>query len=328
MKIRYRGPSGTGSVGVSDDVTVAELIVALEAQIGLGAISVKFGWPLQTLAAHQANLPIRSLGLQRESLTVVPLEGGAPVAGSKTVAVDAQLAANLSYGSGEDVKVDMPESHTTLVLRVMPDDGDCMFTAVGGALGGIAPLGASATPEWTPAALRRLVVDTIRRNPIKYDANFLGSTPNLYCARLLDGMWGGAIELSILSELFALEIYSIDVKTGKAYQFGEQKNYEQFVVVIYSGVHYDRVAEAATEGAMNLVEFDVTRWETACNERIIHRARDICQILHDRHYYTSVSDFIVLCNECHELLQGEKAITHHARQTGHSGVTEVADTTV
>ena len=28
-----------------------------------------------------------------------------------------------------------------IVLRVMPDDGDCMFTAVGGALGGLVPLG-------------------------------------------------------------------------------------------------------------------------------------------------------------------------------------------
>jgi len=121
----------------------------------------------------------------------------------------------------------------------MPDDGDCMFTAVGGALGGLVPLGASSgvVAEWTPAALRRLVVDTIRADPVKYNANFLGLTPDKYCNNLLGGMWGGAIELSILSELFSLEIYSVDVKTGKAYQFGEQRNYEQFAVVIYSGIH-------------------------------------------------------------------------------------------
>lgn len=75
-----------------------------------------------------------------------------------------------------------------------------------------------------------------------------------------------------------------------------------------------------------MVEFDVTRWNTVGNERILRRTQDICKILQDRHYYTSVSDFIVVCNECGDLLQGEKAIAQHARLTGHSGVTEIADT--
>lgn len=78
---------------------------------------------------------------------------------------------------------------------------------------------------------------------------------------------------------------------------------------------------------MNMVEFDMTRWNTTGNERIIRHAQEICKILRDRHYYTSVSDFVVVCNECQVVLQGEKAISHHVRLTGHSGVTEIADTT-
>jgi ubiquitin thioesterase OTU1 len=114
-----------------------------------------------------------------------------------------------------------------------------MFTAVGGALRGLVPPGgaSSGASEYTPSTLRRIVVDAIRDNPTKFDVNFLGASPSRYCERMLGGMWGGGIELSILSELFCLEIYSIDVKTGKAYQFGEQQGYEEFCVVIYSGVH-------------------------------------------------------------------------------------------
>ncbi|KAI1147361.1 hypothetical protein F4825DRAFT_437620 [Nemania diffusa] len=341
MRIRFRGPSGGGFLELADDATVAHLLSALTAEIGSGAIAVKFGWPLQTLAADQADVPVRELGLQRENLTIIPVESPAqqPSSGPAAAApaapaaadpgpaeLDAQLAATLSFGSGEDVKVEMPESRTNLVLRVMPDDGDCMFTAVGGALGGLVPLGASSgTSEYTPATLRRIVVDAIRESPFRFDANFLGARPDRYCDRLLDGMWGGGIELSILSDIFRVEICSVDVQTSKAYHFGEQQEYDQFCVVIYSGVHYDRVAEAATEGAMGMVEFDVTRWNSVGNERILRRTQEICKILRDRHYYTNVSDFVVVCNDCHELLQGENAITQHARLTGHSGVTEIVD---
>ncbi|KAI0424895.1 hypothetical protein F5Y09DRAFT_124248 [Xylaria sp. FL1042] len=354
MRIRFRGPSGGGFLELAEDATVTQLLSALEAETGSGAgtVAVKFGWPLQTLDVNQGDLAVRQLGLQRENLTVVPVQTleqqqqqqqqppataststvtfiAVPQPGeaaATSVDLDAQLAASLSYGSGEDVKVEMPESRTNLVLRVMPDDGDCMFTAVGGALGGLVPLGASSrTDEHTPAALRRLVVGAIRENPVRFDANFLGARPDTYCDRLFSGMWGGGIELSILSEIFRVEICSVDVKTGKAYHFGEQQGFEEFCVVIYSGVHYDRVAETAVEGAMGMVEFDVSRWNAAGNERILRRSQDICQILRDRHYYTSVSDFVVMCNECHEILQGEKAITRHYKVTGHSGVTEIED---
>ncbi|KAI1117826.1 hypothetical protein F5Y14DRAFT_402104 [Nemania sp. NC0429] len=336
MRIRFRGPSGGGLLELADDATVAQLLLALRAETGSGPIAVKFGWPLQTLAADQGDLRVRELGLQRENLTVVPLESveqqpavvAHPAADSGIAELDAQLAANLSYGSGEDVKADMPESRTTLVLRVMPDDGDCMFSAVGGALGGLIPLGASSgSNEYTPATLRRMVVDAIREDPLRFDANFLGDPPDKYCRRLLDGMWGGGIELSILSEIFRVEIRSVDVQTGTAYHFGEQQDYDEFCIVIYSGIHYDRVAEVTSEGAMSMVEFDVTRWNTVGNESILERTQEICQILRDRHYYTNVSELVVVCNQCQEVLQGNKAITQHARLTGHSGVTEIVDST-
>lgn len=129
MRIRFRGPSGGGFLELADDATVAHLLSALTAEIGSGAIAVKFGWPLQTLAADQADVPVRELGLQRENLTIIPVESPAqqPSSGPAAAApaapaaadpgpaeLDAQLAATLSFGSGEDVKVEMPESRTNL----------------------------------------------------------------------------------------------------------------------------------------------------------------------------------------------------------------------
>ncbi|KAI8627514.1 hypothetical protein F5Y19DRAFT_169030 [Xylariaceae sp. FL1651] len=339
MKIRYRGPSGGGVLELAEDATVAGLMADLKSVTGSKAITVKFGWPLQTLAANQEHLQVRSLGLQRESLTVIPHESSADQSTTSAIAaqpgaghhggavLDEELAAGMANNSGESIEVYMPESDSNLVLRVMPDDGDCMFTAVSGALTGLLqPGGSSGTSEYTPALLRRIVVDAIRDNPAKFDASFLGDKPSKYCERMLrSGVWGGAIELSILSEAFHLEICSFDVERGTMYHFGEARGYEQFCVVIYSGIHYDRVAETLSKGTMNMADFDVTRWNTAGNERVLQHSRELCKILHDRHYYTNVSDFVVTCNECGDILQGQGAIAQHARQTGHTGVTEVAD---
>jgi ubiquitin thioesterase OTU1 len=85
----------------------------------------------------------------------------------------------------------------------MPDDNSCMFTAVGGALGIDDP----------SRVLRQQVVDYILSNPDEYPKVVLGDEPARYTSRMkqLD-TWGGAIELSILSKIYDIEISSIDVK--------------------------------------------------------------------------------------------------------------------
>lgn len=89
------------------------------------------------------------------------------------------------------------------VLRVMPDDNSCMFTAFGGAI---------ALDD--PARhLRQKVADYIMAHPEKYSKVILGDDPARYTHRMKQSdTWGGAIELSILSDIYDIEICSIDVK--------------------------------------------------------------------------------------------------------------------
>ena len=85
----------------------------------------------------------------------------------------------------------------------MPDDNSCMFTAFGGALG-------LENPSLT---LRRQVAEYILEHPEQYTKAILGDEPWRYRARMLEmDTWGGAIELSILSDIYKVEISSIDVK--------------------------------------------------------------------------------------------------------------------
>jgi len=144
--------------------------------------------------------------------------------------------------------------------------------------------------------------------------------------------WGGAIELSILSDIYDLEISSIDVKASpvllpkrpwnpqanvfqslRVDRFGEGK--ANRVIILYSGIHYDRIAFC-----MDLsypVEADVTRWATDDDE-VLDKARQLARRLQNLHYYTDTTDFVIKCEVCNWIGQGTREAAKHERETGHS----------
>jgi ubiquitin thioesterase OTU1 len=143
--------------------------------------------------------------------------------------------------------------------------------------------------------------------------------------------WGGAIELSILSDIYDIEISSIDVKASSRYscasrawspnisqslridRFGEGK--VNRVIILYSGIHYDRIGFC-----MDLsypVEVDVTRWSTEDDE-VLEKALQLAQRLQSLHYYTDTTDFVIKCEICNWIGQGTREAAKHERETGHS----------
>lgn len=206
----------------------------------------------------------------------------------------------------------------------MPDDNSCMFTAVGGALRGLNS--AVADKNYSAPELRRIVVSHIEANPEKYSAAILGKAPLAYCHNILQpDTWGGEIELAILSEIFAIEIDVIDVKTGTVYRIGEGNGYAQRCAVVYSNIHYDRLAEVFVEGQEEM-DFDVTRWAVDGSDHIIAHAKELCRVLRDKHhYYTSTSDFVVRCDICQWIGQGQESVVRHVKETGHQSITEIKD---
>jgi ubiquitin thioesterase OTU1 len=92
-----------------------------------------------------------------------------------------------------------------VVLRIMPSDNSCLFTAFGGAL-----------PTQIPAPrLRKMMADFIAEHPGEYTEAVLGSSPAQYSRSIQDpDRWGGGIELSILSSIFDIEICTFDVQAS------------------------------------------------------------------------------------------------------------------
>lgn len=89
----------------------------------------------------------------------------------------------------------------------MADDNSCLFTAFGGAV----------QIDDPSAKLRGEIAKYIEVHPDVYTKVILDNMePSRYIKRLLDtDSWGGAIEMGILSEIFDIQICSIDVEVGQ-----------------------------------------------------------------------------------------------------------------
>jgi hypothetical protein len=82
-------------------------------------------------------------------------------------------------------------------------------------------------------------------NPTQWTAAILGQPPTAYSAWILDPKhWGGAIELAILSQYYAVEIAALQIETTKLYVYSEGQ-YKQRVYLVYTGIHYDVLVSAA-----------------------------------------------------------------------------------
>lgn len=220
------------------------------------------------------------------------------------------------------------------VLRVMPDDNSCMFTSVGGAIPIADPSG----------ILRKEIAEYILNHPQEYTKAILGEEPARYVRRMRDkDTWGGAIELSILSDIYKIQICSVDVKASGLHcsttrpstkcgpltnadvqslridKFGE--NMDTRCIVLYSGIHYDRIA--FTMDLSHPVEFDVTQWSTDDDE-VLAMAVRLAEKLNRMHYYTDTTDFVIKCEVCNWIGQGTKEAAAHEKETGHSRFGEMA----
>lgn len=369
MRARFRGPGGTGVLSLDDEATVGQVFDQIREKSGIGAFSLKYGYPLQTLEVSQKDETARSLGLNGETLTIVPEESAAPrpapAPAPASASAPAPSVSSASFGGlghgpvgvpgldnpqppakgPEGVSIPWAEREGTLreylhsparafrnalqllssvnvpvtVLRVMPDDNSCLFTAFGGALPKQIPV-----PE-----LRRMVADYVLAHQDEYNEGILSMPPHEYATKIQGrDRWGGAIEMAIFSRLFDVQIYTIDVKGQNPYTFGEDK--ESRCILVYSGIHYDRVAFSPSEPPFQTSdlppELDRTLWPIRDTE-VLDKAQSLVAQLNEMHYYTDPTEILLRCDVpgCEWIGSGEKAGSQHAQQTGHTALQEIED---
>ncbi|KAL2163738.1 hypothetical protein VTH06DRAFT_5797 [Thermothelomyces fergusii] len=306
IQISLRAPNGQSRVQIDDDATLKELVELVKEKTGLNNFTLKYGYPLKSLDISPSlqSTSIKELKLRGETIVVAPVDTTPPAPVSQPAPAEPKQKPFTPKGiEPDETSLEWPERGGYIVLRVMPDDNSCMFTAFGGAIG-------LQNPSKT---LRDQVADYILNHPNEYNKAILGEEPLVYTSRMrrMD-TWGGAIELSILSDIYNIEISSIDVKSLRVDRFGENKSNR--VIILYSGIHYDRIAFC-----MDLsypVDVDVTQWPTD-DEEVLNKARQLAKRLQSLHYYTDTTDFVIKCELCNWIGQGTREAAKHERETGH-----------
>ena len=169
-------------------------------------------------------------------------------------------------------------------------------------------------------SLRCIIADAVAEDPVTYSEAFLGRPNEEYCIWIKDeSSWGGAIELSILSRYFGVEIDVIDTQSGRVDRFGQSENYNTRVLLIYDGIHYDPLVmeSADADGATISTVFPTS------DDAVLSQALEIGAEAKSCRQFTNVSNFTLRCLVCQTLLRGQKDAMEHGRRTGHSNFGEV-----
>ncbi|ORY89221.1 hypothetical protein BCR43DRAFT_567260 [Syncephalastrum racemosum] len=312
MRLRVRHPQGALTL---DDATETQTIQELKAQIAnsisvpVHTVQVAGGFPprpfaddLKTLADSGIRngdaLSVTLLSDNSATPTSTAPAAPVPVPPVPVPPVPAPPVSSSPPAATPTTSAPTSEAVDTdsgfLVLRTMEDDNSCLFRSI-------------------------VVASAIQNDPIEYPDVTLGQKREKYVEWIKkDASWGGAIEIAILSKHFGVEIDSIDVQTGRVDRFGEG-NYDERVLVIYSGIHYDAIALAPMLESPE--DFDQTRFPVD-DGSVLTAASQLAAKLREQHRYTDMANFTLKCNQCQKGLIGESDARNHAAATGHTHFVE------
>lgn len=88
--------------------------------------------------------------------------------------------------------------------------------------------------------MRQIIAQHVANDKESYNEAILGKPNDDYCTWIQKPeTWGGAIEVSILSNFYGIEIAVVDITNGIINRFGEDKNFGMRVFLLFDGIHYD-----------------------------------------------------------------------------------------
>jgi ubiquitin thioesterase OTU1 len=207
-----------------------------------------------------------------------------------------------------------------MILREIPDDNSCLFNAIGYVLENKclykAPqLRDSKHKTVNTTFISLVVAEYILARPLTYTTAVLGQKPSDYARWIRQSdKWGGAIELSIFSEIYGVEIASFDVQTGRMDLFGEGKGYHNRVYLQYTGIHYEAFAQSPKPDAPQSQD---TALFPSADQLVLEQVRELVQVAKAAHRYTDTSGFALRCDDCQVGIKGQGEAQKHAQQTGH-----------
>ncbi|XP_026482772.1 ubiquitin thioesterase OTU1-like [Ctenocephalides felis] len=198
-----------------------------------------------------------------------------------------------------------------LMKKVVPADNSCLFTSIGYVVNGKIDLSIGNY-------LRQIIVQHVSADPNTYSTALLGKPNKEYCQWISrPESWGGAIEVSILSEFYGIEIAVVDTQNAIINRFGEDKKYNSRVFLIFDGIHYDPLYMELNEDTLPQTIFP------AQDLSILQLAQELAEEAKISKQFTDVNKFNLKCLQCDALLTGQIQAQSHAKETGHTSFGEI-----
>lgn len=191
------------------------------------------------------------------------------------------------------------------IRREVDADNSCLFSSVAYLID------RENFGESSSLKFRNIIVEYLLDN--EFDSNLLEQPKDKYIEFIQDiKNWGGAIEVKMFSEIFHKQIVCIDVKTNRADIYGEDKNYDQRIYLLYNGVHYDPLVmnlDLSADPSTDITIFD-------SNDQEVFELMK-CLLLEYKNQGEFVEFYSMECNECKEKFKNENDALDHSLNYQH-----------
>lgn len=302
LKLRCKTKTGQHILtGLNQDSTVGLLKakIAEVTKIPKDLVRVRHGYPPNTIDLSKEAASLSSLAFRSGDTLIVEEER--------------VVRNNIQKDIGDVMQDQSIMGRGVLMRKVVPANNSCLFTSVNAVMND-GDIDLSCAPS-----LRQLIAGVVMSDPNTYSDAFLGRSNSSYCKWILkDDSWGGAIEISILSKYFGVEIDIVDTQSCRIDRFGEDLHYDKRVLVIYDGIHYDPLVLEPFDTSLPVQSIFSTD-EAA----ILAQAQELASEARQSRQYTDVTNFSIKCLVCQRMFTGQTEAQGHAKATGHINFGEV-----
>lgn len=295
---------------LQETTTIADLKLKISEITDIPApfLHILIGFPPKPLDLSRDNEKLNKSGISSGDTLIVEEK-------ANTLKEDEELAKKLANEEEESKRFNelIPDGDYMGILlkKVVPADNSCLFTSIGFVLKG-------EVDTENNSYMRTIIAEEVANDPETYSEAILGKPNREYCDWIKRSeSWGGAIEVSILSNFYGLEIDVVDITNAIINRFGEDKNFGMRVFLLFDGIHYDPLFMESISGGEPKTIFPIEA------ENVYQQAEQIAKEAKSSRQFTDVNKFTLRCIQCDTMLIGQIQAQEHAVNTGHTNFGEV-----
>jgi len=314
-KLNLRSKSASG-MQIVKDITTETTVMDLKKSLGLLCdidpfkLKIRSGFPPKVIDISNDLLTMNEMPFRSGDTLLVEEDkslAAPPPSASSTTARPQNDSLNSLWNA------QLGKTDGILTRKVVPANNSCLFTSINCCMSD-----GKLDTEVAPL-MREIIVGAVSTQPALYNEVFLGKPNAEYCQWILKGeSWGGAIEVSILSKYYSVEIDVVDTQSGRIDRFGEDVNYPTRIFLLYDGIHYDPLVMEPLDG----ISATKTVFPTS-DDSVVIQALEIAAECKNSRQFTDTANFQLRCITCNKPLKGQSEAQDHAKKTGHTNFGEI-----